>query len=110
MKFLFDQNLSRKLAHRLSDLFPGSAHVRDFDLERASDLEIWDFARAKRFCVVSLDADFAERSKLFGSPPKVAWLRCGNTPPATIERILRDNAQLLEELNRSEISSFVELF
>jgi predicted nuclease of predicted toxin-antitoxin system len=37
VKLLFDQNLSRKLKARLSDCFPESAHVREFELEPADD-------------------------------------------------------------------------
>jgi len=37
VKLLFDQNLSPFLAGRLADIFPGSAHVRDRDLDTADD-------------------------------------------------------------------------
>lgn len=36
-RLLFDQNLSSKLVRRLADLYPGSAHVRDFELSSAGD-------------------------------------------------------------------------
>ncbi len=51
MKFLFDENLSRKLVQRLADLFPGSAHVVGVDLMKSPDREIWDFAKANEFIV-----------------------------------------------------------
>ena len=37
MKLLFDQNLSHRIVSMLADSFPASAHVRDFDLQRADD-------------------------------------------------------------------------
>ncbi|MEB3217215.1 MAG: DUF5615 family PIN-like protein [Nostocales cyanobacterium 94392] len=40
--------------------------------------EIWEFAKNQEFCIVTQDADYAERSRLYGSPPKIIWLRCGN--------------------------------
>ncbi len=49
-------------------------------LSEADDSEIWDVAKSKGFCMVTQDADFADRSRLYGSPPKVIWLRCGNAP------------------------------
>ena len=81
MKLLFDQNLSHRLPRLLADLFPGSVHVRSLALDQASDDEIWEFAKAKDFCIVTQDSDFAERSRLYGAPPKVVWLRCSNSTP-----------------------------
>ena len=46
MKLLFDQNLSHKLVAGLSDLFPGSVHVRDFGMAAAEDCSIWEFAKS----------------------------------------------------------------
>ena len=85
MKLLFDQNLSRKLVTRLTDIFPDSSHVQFHELAEKTDTEIWEFARTNGFCILTQDADFAERSRLYGSPPKVVWLRCGNAPTETPE-------------------------
>jgi hypothetical protein len=46
LKLLFDGNLSLKLVQRLSDAFPGSAHVSDLDLASAGDRAVWDRAAA----------------------------------------------------------------
>ena len=46
MKLLFDHNLSHKLVRRLADVFPGSEHVRNLDLHRADDAEVWEVAIA----------------------------------------------------------------
>lgn len=56
MKLLFDENLSRRLAPRLTDLFPDSKHVSDLDLLHARDAAIWEFARQNDFVLVSADA------------------------------------------------------
>ena len=37
---------------------------------------------------------------LFGSPPKVIWLRCGNQPSAVIESLLRDHAEAMAAFER----------
>jgi len=92
VKLLFDQNLSHRLAAALNPVFPGSSQVRLLDLDRADDADIWRYAADEGFCIVTLDADFAELSALRGSPPKVVWLRCGNRPTAFIEALLRDHA------------------
>ncbi|MBE9207214.1 DUF5615 family PIN-like protein [Nostoc sp. LEGE 06077] len=81
----FDQNLSRKLTTRLADIFPDSSHVQFHELQERTDTEIWEFAKSNNFCIFTQDADFFERSRLYGSPPKVIWLRCGNAPNNYIE-------------------------
>ena len=58
MKFLFDQNLSHKLVQALSDLFPGSVHVRDVGLQKASDSAIWTYAKENAYIIASKDDDF----------------------------------------------------
>jgi predicted nuclease of predicted toxin-antitoxin system len=89
MKLLFDENLSFRLCDLLSDLFPGSQHVRLAGLERADDLTLWRYATANGYVLVTLDADFAELAALFGTPPKVIWLRRGNRSTAEVEALLR---------------------
>jgi predicted nuclease of predicted toxin-antitoxin system len=95
MKLLFDQNLSFKLCERLADLFPGSNQVRPLNLDRADDQAIWQFAKTNGFTIVSLDSDFADMAGLFGPPPKVIWLRCGNQTNAVIEKLFRDHAEAI---------------
>jgi len=41
---------------------------------------------------VTKDADFDQRSFLFGHPPKVIWVRVGNASTAKIEVLLRRRA------------------
>ena len=110
MKLLFDQNLSHHLPKRLGDLFPDSAHIRLLGMDRAADEAIWNYAAAHGFVIVTQDSDFAERSKLFGSPPKIVWLRCGNTTPEHIELLIRFNSQIIDSLNQDSANSFIELY
>lgn len=110
MKLLFDQNLSRKLVSKLSDIFPNSSHIQFHQLAEANDSEIWEFAKTNDFCIVTQDADFAEKSLLYGSPPKVVWLRCGNTPTRQVEALLRSGEQEIEQLLLSPNLHYLELF
>ncbi|MGH7572402.1 MAG: DUF5615 family PIN-like protein [Gemmatimonadota bacterium] len=89
MKLLFDQNLSPRLVAQLADLFPNSAHVRDFGLASAADERVWGHAVAEGFAIVTKDDDFRQRSFLRGPPPKVVWVRLGNCTTADIEKTLR---------------------
>ncbi|WP_084782655.1 DUF5615 family PIN-like protein [Leptolyngbya sp. O-77] len=109
MKLLFDQNLSRKLVSRLADIFPNASHVQFHELAEKSDTEIWEFAKLNDFCIVTQDADFAERSRLYGSPPKVVWLRCGNAPTSQVETLIRSGQEAIEELLRNPTFHCLEL-
>lgn len=83
---------------RLTDIFPESSHVQFHRLAEETDTEIWEFAKANDFCIVTQDADFAERSRLYGSPPKVVWLRCGNAPTNQVEALIRAGAEAIQAL------------
>ncbi len=108
MKLLFDENLSRKLVLRLADLYPGSAHVVGVDLMTSPDREIWNFAKANGFVVVSTDLDFYDLATSLGPPPKVLWLRRWTHPTADAERVLRREAVRISEfLNDPELGVLV---
>ena len=91
MKLLFDQNVSPRLVTGLSDMYPGSVHVRDVGLARANDAAIWGYARAHGLTIVSKDSDFHQVSFLRGPPPKVIWIRRGNCTTADIKALLRSS-------------------
>lgn len=98
MRLLFDENLSPRLAARLADAFPDSAHVDGLGLHGRPDAEVWDRAALDGFVLVSKDSDFFQRAVLYGPPPKVVWLRIGNGPTAVAERLLRDHTNDLRRL------------
>jgi predicted nuclease of predicted toxin-antitoxin system len=109
MKLLFDENLSARLCRQLNSLFPGSSQVSLLGLERATDRAIWDYAKANRYVVVTLDADFVEMAALFGPPPKIIRLRCGNQPTAIVEELLRVYAEVIADFEHDEHGS-LELY
>jgi predicted nuclease of predicted toxin-antitoxin system len=79
LNFLFDQNISYRVAARLQSEYPGCGQVREWGLENGSDLEIWDFASRNDCSIVTFDADLHDLVTLYGHPPTVIWLRIGNT-------------------------------
>jgi len=109
VKLLLDQNLSHHLVAALQSEFPGSAHVRDLGLERADDATLWDFARGSGHTIVSKDVDFHQRSFLHGHPPKVVWLRLGNSSTGQILETLRAHFAHLREFDRDPDASFLIL-
>ncbi|MGA2497487.1 MAG: DUF5615 family PIN-like protein [Tepidisphaeraceae bacterium] len=109
MKLLFDQNLSFKLVGRLADLFPDSAQVRRIGLDQADDRVIWQHAKLNGFALVTQDSDFADLAALFGPPPRVIWLRCGNQPTQAIEEFLRNHAQTIEAFGLDSDADCLEI-
>jgi len=92
VKLLLDQNLSFRLISAVGHNFPGSRHLRDVGLASADDDMIWEYAKQHGFAIVTLDSDFHELSLLRGWPPKIVWLRIGNTATAAAAAILLSRA------------------
>jgi predicted nuclease of predicted toxin-antitoxin system len=110
VKLLLDQNLSYRLCRLLTDVFPGTDHVKAAGLDRASDEVIWEFARQADFAIVTLDSDFADIAALRGSPPKIVWLRCGNQSTETVAHLLRERAMLLTAFEHDLEATCFELY
>jgi len=109
MKLLFDQNLSFKLCQALADLFPDSGQVRLLGLAEADDTTVWQHAKANAFVLVTQDSDFADMAALYGQPPKVIWLRCGNQPTQAIEELLRNHAQAIAAFEQDPAATCLEI-
>ena len=92
MKLLLDENLSRRLVARLADLYPESVHVAEASLPASSDRDVWEYAKARGFIIVSADSDFYELATTIGPPPKVVWLRRWTHPTRDAEEVLRREA------------------
>lgn len=96
MKLLFDQNISFRLINKILDLFPDSKQVRELGLENSTDLEIFEFAKRNDFSIVTFDSDFCDLNTIKGYPPKIIWIRTGNTTTKNLEKILRKNFDLIK--------------
>ncbi len=109
MTLLIDENLSPRLATMLADIFPGSLHVRDVGLKTDRDSVVWDFAKSRGLVILSKDADFRQRSLLYGPPPKVIGLLVGNCSTSVVEAIVRSNAELIRRFEHDATAAFLEL-
>ena len=67
-KLLIDENLSPRLVGLLSEVFPGSTHVRDVGLKGRSDDQIWIYAASHGYTILTKDDDFRSMSLLRGPP------------------------------------------
>ncbi len=109
MKLLFDQNLRFRLCHALADLFPGSSQVRLLGLGEADDTAVWQHAKANAFVLVTQDSGFADMAALYGQPPKVIWLRCGNQPTQVVEELLRRHAPAIAAFEQDPTATCLEI-
>lgn len=109
MKLLLDENLSDRLIYRIVDLYPGSAHVKTLALNNTDDAAIWDYAKANDFVIVSKDADFHQRSLVYGHPPKFVYLRIGNCPTSEITELLRARFGIIMQFGSSKPESILVL-
>jgi predicted nuclease of predicted toxin-antitoxin system len=78
-------------------------------LAEAEDAVLWQHAKASAFVLVTQDSDFADMVALYGPPPKVIWLRCGNQPTQVIEKLLRDHAQAISTFDQDPTATCLEI-
>lgn len=109
MRLLFDEQLSSRLPHLVSDQYPDSLHVESLGLAGASDSLIWRAAVEHGCLLVSKDEDFHRLSVLHGAPPKVVWLRLGNCTTQEIVDLLRRHVADIGRFATQDEVAFLEL-
>lgn len=109
MKLLFDENLSDRLPRLLRDVFPDATQVKVERLLPCSDEQIWAYAAAKDFAIVTKDRDFNLRAIHQGPPPKVIFLTVGNCSTRAIEQLLRNNALEIAAFLADNVTSVMVL-
>jgi len=110
MKLLFDQNLSHKLVIKISNVFPGSSHVSLHDLSKSDDYEVREFAIQNDFTIIMQDSDFYDIAIVKGIPPKVIWLKSGNSSTNIVEKLLLDSELAVRRFEKDKKSICLELF
>ena len=91
MKLLLDENLSLRIVPFLQADYPDSTQIALADIESASDLDVWRFARENDDIIVTKDSDFYDISLVLGTPPMVIWIKTGDVSKSAITN-LRDLA------------------
>jgi predicted nuclease of predicted toxin-antitoxin system len=109
VKLLLDANISRRLIPRISETFPDSSHVALLGLGDATDSEIWRYALDQGFVIVSKDEDFHQRALVSGPPPKVIWVRLGNSTTSDIEQAIHGGHDTIMAFLEDETASFLTL-
>lgn len=110
MKLLLDENLSRRIVPLLQAKYPGSSQIALLHLAAATDREIWEYARANDFVIVTRDSDFHELGTLYGAPPKVIWLKTGNQSKASTLRSLLDRKEDISAALLQDDKNCIEIY
>lgn len=89
MKIWVDAQISPEIAGWIESTFDIlTVAIRDLGLRDAEDEEIFNEAKKADIVVISKDRDFILLLDRFGRPPKIIWLRCGNTSNKRLKEIL----------------------
>jgi len=108
VKLLFDQNISFRIIQKIQNTFHDSKQIRSLNLENATDTDIWEYSKIHNFSIVTFDADFSDIANIKGNPPKIIWLRIGNTTTKNIAEILKKHqltiSDFIEKIEYSKIA------
>lgn len=107
MRLLLDENLSEAILPALSDVYPGSLHVRPLGAGGAADGQVWQLARQHSCVLVTRDEDFVRLSIVLGAPPKVVWLNIGNSRNDVVVRLLRERHTEIERFVAQDEATFL---
>lgn len=102
MKLLLDQNFSFRIAKHFKNSDLQIIHVNEIFLNNTSDLEIWEYAKTENIVIFTFDADFYDLQLLKGFPPKIIWLRFGNTTRSELITILENHLETIQNFCESD--------
>ncbi|WPP49855.1 DUF5615 family PIN-like protein [Catalinimonas niigatensis] len=68
----------------------------------AEDYDIWQFAKANDYTIITFDADFYELQTIKGFPPPIIWLRFGNMTRLEFIDFFQNNAEVIKDYLSSE--------
>ena len=110
MKLLLDENLSRRIVPFLQADYPNSTQIALANMESASDMDVWRFARENDYVIVTKDSDFYDMSLVLGAPPLVIWIKTGNVSKSAITNLLLQNCKQIETQFFSNGVACIELY
>jgi predicted nuclease of predicted toxin-antitoxin system len=99
LRFLVDNAISPAVAERLAQAGPDAVHVRDHEMQAASDDAIFDRAHADSRVIVSADTDFATllAARNASSPPLVQFRHGSQHRPSDQIALLTANLPRFEQ-------------
>ncbi len=109
IKLLLDENISFKVAKGIKEFFEEVNHLSDLRLINSSDIDIWQYAKNNHYSIITFDSDFIDLSLLYGFPPKVIWLRMGNSSSIEVISKLRASQLIINDFLINPENAFLEL-
>lgn len=109
MKFLLDAHLPPVLARVMTRDGYEVAHVAELQMKEAADFDIWQYAQAHDYVVVSKDEDFMRYERDVDGKPRFIWVRTGNCKNRELIDTLISHLPAAMELLQSG-SAMVEIF
>ena len=105
LRFLIDNNLSNKISRALHELGFDAVHVREYDMQRASDQEIFDRALKEGRVIVSADTDFGFLLAKWGKekPSVLLFRHFSSVPEHQSRALLVINQKFASELEQGSI-------
>jgi predicted nuclease of predicted toxin-antitoxin system len=95
MTIWIDAQLSPFIASWINANFPEleAIALRSIGLQDEKDYDIFRKARKANAIIMSKDYDFVKLIEIYGIPPKLIWITCGNTSNARLCEILGNALQ-----------------
>ena len=110
MKLLLDANISWRLTTKLENHYSVCNHVDHVGLPfPPRDIDIWNFAKANEFVIISNDSDFLNLLNQKGYPPKIVLLKTGNQSNSFIESVLISHLSDIQDLVNDPGCGFLEI-
>jgi predicted nuclease of predicted toxin-antitoxin system len=97
VKILLDQNISFRVIKLLSIDFDEVEHIKRLGLTNSSDVKIWEYALKNDYTIITFDSDFIDLATLKGSPPKIIWLKFGNSNNLKIANKLLAKSDIIRD-------------
>lgn len=111
MNLLLDQNISYRVVKLLAGHYSSVTHVKQENLTDATDLTIRNYAIWHQLVIVTYDDDFIKYNLVFGTPPKVVWIRKGNLSNEALAQLMIDAKDKIELFVASELQvGVLEIF
>ena len=108
-RLLLDNNISHRLLPKIEDIFPNSNHVMPLNLDTASDMQVWQYAKMNNFTILTKDSDFNDLAIYKGIPPKIIWIKVGNCKVSEIETLLKSYQKAIFEFLDDKNSAILEI-
>lgn len=111
MKILVDENLSWRLIPKLKEIFPEIIHLTDTPLLLGSnDYEIWNYAKANSYHILTQDSDFYRILEEKDFPPKIILIHAWNKKNQEILDTIFFHKDKIFELLQTDYSGIIEIY